>query len=132
MRDAPPDKRASRPTAGPESALRRLFGQPLALEHETAVFILVSFADFLLTVVLLHSGRFVESNPVARRVIAAFGLHGLVVFKFGSVAVICVLAQVIARRRSQTARVLLESAALLLGGMILCILVLAFRTALAG
>jgi hypothetical protein len=103
-----------------------LFRRSLPLEHETVVFILVSALDVFLTYLLLsHSEaglttvRFVESNAVARFFLHGWGPRGMVYFKFVMVAVVTVIAQVIARRRIETARRLLNVATLIVGGVVI-------------
>jgi len=80
-------------------------------EVETALYILLSIADLLITHFLLRQQienlQFVEANPVAREIINHWGPKGMVYFKFGMVAFICVLTQIIARYRPFTARLVL-------------------------
>ncbi|MBX9638177.1 MAG: DUF5658 family protein [Mycobacteriaceae bacterium] len=90
--------------------------QALPLEAETALFILASLMDFVMTWLLLNfqseSGRvwFVESNPVARYFLYSWGFDGLIAFKFAAVALVVVICQVIARSRPPVARKLLQFA----------------------
>jgi hypothetical protein len=65
-----PMKRAS---AG-RSSLRR----PLPLESETCWLLLLGVLDLILTVVLLQTGTVREANPLARWILAADGVRGLV------------------------------------------------------
>lgn len=105
---------------GVRSGLRwgRLFGRSLPYETETSLFILVSVLDLLMTSVLLYTGKARESNPVANYFLAHWGIKGLVAFKFAMVAFICVLAQVIALRRPETARWLLIFATVVVGAVV--------------
>lgn len=91
--------------------MRELLGTA-AVQQETLLFVLISAMDVFMTYILLsqEGGSFVESNPVARYFIAGWGTKGMVYFKFGMVAFVCVLAQIIARRRPQVARWLLVGA----------------------
>lgn len=91
--------------------MRELLGTA-AVQQETLLFVLVSAMDVFMTYILLsqEGGGFVESNPVARYFIAGWGTKGMVYFKFGMVAFICVLSQIIARRRPRVARWLLIGA----------------------
>lgn len=91
--------------------MRELLGTA-AVQQETLLFVLVSAMDVFMTYILLSQagGGFVESNPVARYFIAGWGTKGMVYFKFGMVAFVCVLSQIIARRRPQVARWLLIGA----------------------
>jgi Domain of unknown function (DUF5658) len=99
-----PMKRAS---AG-RSSLRR----PLPLESETCWLLLLGVLDLILTVVLLQTGTVREANPLARWILAADGVRGLVLFKCGVLAIVAVSAQVIATRHPRIGRwVLLLGAA---------------------
>lgn len=85
-----------------------------ALQQETLIYVFVSAMDLFMTYYLLShsSGQFMEANPVARYFIYGWGPKGMVYFKFGMVAFVCVLAQVIARHRPTAARWLLIGATL--------------------
>ena len=72
------------------------------------LYIVLSVADLLMTYFLLRQGGgFVEANPVARHFLNHWGIRGMVYFKFGMVALVCIVTQVIARYRPFTARLLL-------------------------
>ena len=101
----------------PNTPRRHPFRGHLPLEHETALYLLASVLDVAMTMVLLYRGAgggggavFVESNPVARFFLDRWGPRGMVYFKFTMVAFVCVIVQVIATRRPETARVLLRLA----------------------
>lgn len=80
----------------------------LPLETETCFFIFVNALDVFMTYVLLnHSPQFQESNQVANYFLTRFGFRGMIYFKFGLVAFVTVVAQIIALTRPQTARWLL-------------------------
>ncbi len=84
-----------------------------AVQQESLLFVLVSAMDVFMTYILLSqsgSVMFVESNPVARYFIAGWGPKGMIYFKFAMVAFVCVLAQIIARRKPRVARWLLLGA----------------------
>lgn len=86
--------------------------RPLPLEREHAAYILVSALDVFMTYILLSYGGFVESNPLANFFLAGWGISGMAIYKFGAVAIVSVFAQIIANRRLQTARALLNFASL--------------------
>ncbi len=102
----------------PESWRELLFQRNLPLETETTQFLLVSVLDYLMTYVLLYYGHLagsplqhaiIESNPVARYFIHHWGLiKGLLGFKLGIVLMVCLITQIIARRRLQTAAFVLN------------------------
>ncbi|RLS54385.1 MAG: hypothetical protein DWH91_11965 [Planctomycetota bacterium] len=89
-----------------------MFRRHLPLESETSVFILVNVLDFVTTYWMLSHresghGSFYESNPVARFFLHHWGVRGLLMFKMGVVAFVCVIAQIVATRRESSARFLL-------------------------
>src|SRR5262245_10158924 len=115
------------------SAMRALYvalRQRLPLEVETAVFILASTLDALLTrYLLLYGGKdghlwFVESNPIPRYFLDSWGIDGLVYFKFGLVALIALICQVIARSRIVVARRVLNFASIIVMGVVIYSVVL--------
>ncbi|MBN2450925.1 MAG: hypothetical protein JXR77_11080, partial [Lentisphaeria bacterium] len=87
----------------------------LPLEHETSVFLLLNVVDLLLTLGMVCSGHFAEANPLARRVITAWGLRGLIVYKMGAVAGICLLAQVLERNSGGLGRRILNLGSVAMG-----------------
>lgn len=89
-----------------------LFGR-LPLEHETCLFLLVNLGDFVVTAWLTNGRGFREANVLALWVLRNYGWQGLLLYKFGLVTAICLLAQVIARQRLETARQLLTGATIL-------------------
>jgi hypothetical protein len=118
------------PSSVPAEPIRRsaapvrksIFTANLPLETETARFILVNALDLFMTFLLLYfSNRgmlrkaVVESNPVADFFIKRWGTSGLVFFKFGVIAFVVVLAQLVARQRPATAKRLLDLGALFVG-----------------
>jgi hypothetical protein len=109
------ESKAASPLAG---LFRFACATHLPLEHETALFVLVSLLDLLSTAWLIRTGHFRESNRVAAAVLHAHGLHGLLIYKFALVAGICVLVQVIARHRPAIARWLLIGATVLVAAVV--------------
>lgn len=96
------------------SAMKRkpslLFGE-FFFEAETMLYVLLSIADLLITHYLLQQRgdgfEFVEANPLAREIIHHWGPRGMVYFKFGMVAFVVLITQIIARYRPFTARLVL-------------------------
>ncbi len=93
--------------------------RPLPLEREHALYILVSALDVFMTYILLSYGGFVESNPLANSVLADWNVAGMAIYKFAAVAIVSVFAQIIAHRRVQTARRLLNFASLVTACVVL-------------
>ncbi len=100
-----------------------------ALQQETLRFVLVSALDLFMTYILLRQEgmHFIESNPVAGRFFADYGLKGMVYFKFGMVALVCVIAQIVVRRRPRTAKWLLNWATLVVVGVVVYSFVLLLK-----
>lgn len=84
---------------------------------ETRLFLLVSLADLVITVFLLRTGGIREANPLARMAIAACGTRGLVAFKFGLVAFVCVAAQAVGRRNYGYGEAVMKLAAVATGAV---------------
>lgn len=88
------------------------------LERETAAFVLASGLDFIMTSLLLRYDNgddqiwFDESNPLARYFLYSWGINGLIAFKIAAVAFVVTICQIIAHRRIDVARRLLQFAAL--------------------
>ena len=116
------------PAAEKQQPHRSWLGTQLPLETETARFVLASALDVFMTYLLIRNpDRFVESNPVALYFLNHWGVKGMVWFKFGTVAFVCVLAQIIARRKPETARGLLNLATVVVGAVVLYSLLLYLR-----
>jgi len=118
---------------GRPSAMRSIYlalRHRLPLEGETAMFILASTLDALLTrYLILYGGQdghiwFVESNPIPRYFLDSWGIDGLVYFKFGLVALIAVICQIIARSRIDVARRVLNFASIIVMGVVIYSVVL--------
>lgn len=87
-----------------------MFGK-FFFEAETLLYIVLSVADLFMTHFLLQQEggniQFVEANPVAREVINSWGPRGMVYFKLGMVAFVCLITQIIAHYRPLSARLVL-------------------------
>jgi len=96
-------------------------------------YVLVCVLDIFMTYLLLYllRGRggavAVESNPVARYFYVNWGFNGMIYFKMGMVAFVCVLAQIVAQYKMTTARFLLKFGTLVVGGVVIYSLVLLVR-----
>jgi hypothetical protein len=89
-----------------------------ALPLETAIYLFANLMDLVMTVLLLNTGMFYESNPMADFVLDHWGWEGMVNYKFSLVAVVVFLSQVIAAKRLRTARRLLLFATLVVSGVV--------------
>jgi|SRR5579872_4568788 len=102
----------------------------LPLEGETGLFIMASTLDVVMTLYLVagstsdHHIRFVESNPFARFFWDTWGPDGLVFFKFGLVALVSVICQIIARHKVELARKVLYFATFMVTSVVVYSVVL--------
>jgi hypothetical protein len=99
--------------------VKRLLRGNLPLERETIVFVLTSALDIFMTWILLYTGRFRESNPLADYFIAHWGVKGMVYFKMGMTAFVCVLAQIIALKKPAYAEFVLKLGALVIAAVVI-------------
>ena len=94
---------------------------PIRLELETFLFLFASVMDIFMTHTLLNHEAvvFVESNPIARAVLDAWGFVGMVCFKLIFSMIVVVNAQVIARRKLLTARRLYHGSTAMVGCVVM-------------
>jgi hypothetical protein len=101
---SPTMKHATRNTF---AQIGRHFTRHLPMEHETALFLLVSFLDFMMTYWVLYpreSGpQFGETNAVARWFLHGWGVKGLLGFKVAICLFIVLATQAIYMRRPNAA-----------------------------
>ena len=114
--------------AKPKSDLKRLLTGHLPFERETSVFILVSMLDVFMTYILLRSGHFRESNPIADFFIRHWGGKGMIYFKLSMTAFVCVLSQIIALKKPASAEFILKIGTLIVGCVVIYSLVLLIRS----
>ncbi|MCG6158052.1 DUF5658 family protein [Rubinisphaera margarita] len=110
-----------------QSLFHKLFRHQLPLESETTIFILVSALDIFMTWILLSGDGFRESNPIAKYFLDRWGRKGFVGFKFASVAVVCVIAQIVASKNLRLARLLLLFGTAVVGAVVVYSFVLWLR-----
>lgn len=111
-----------------QTTLKGLLLGKLPLEGETSAFILVNVLDFLMTYLLLISGMFRESNPVADYFLRHWGpVKGMLYFKLSLVTFVCVLAQVIALKDLAKARLVLHIGIVVVSAVVVYSLTLYLR-----
>lgn len=86
-----------------------LVTMPIQLQRQSLVFIVVNFLDIFMTWRLLMiasqgGARYYESNPLAKFIIDHWGINGMIYFKFGMVGFIILLTQVIATKKLELAK----------------------------
>ncbi len=96
--------------------------------YETTLFIVVSVLDILMTHRLIRTGRFHESNPVAKFFYDHWDMNGMVYFKMTMVAVVVVLTQLIAHRHLQRAAWVLRLAICVVSVVVIYSLLLLLRS----
>jgi hypothetical protein len=73
-----------------------------------ALYLVVSALDFVATKALLDLGGFREANPIALYFLYGWGPRGLLYFKAAVTGLVCVISQIVARKRERTAQFILE------------------------
>jgi len=116
------------PSESKEENVRPFWNHQLPLERETCVFILVNALDVFMTYLLLVTGNFIESNQIANFFLARWGMKGMVYFKFGLVAVVVVIAQIVARKKFTTGRNLLKFGTFFVAGVVIYSVALFLRS----
>lgn len=111
-----------------EPGWKRLFIGHLPLEKETSAFILVSVLDIFVTYLLLRTGRFIESNPVADYFIRHWGENGMIYFKMAMTAVVCVISQIVALKKPGHGEFILKIGILIVGTVVIYSIVMFIRT----
>lgn len=102
------------------------FGQTAA-PNELIAFVFVNALDVFATYWLLAHGGYRESNPIALFFINHWGIRGMVYFKFGVVAFVCVLAHIVGMANPRLASRFLIFGTLLVAGVVVYSLVLYLR-----
>lgn len=81
-------------------ALRALAGESSQVQGMACCLLALSVADLFMTYTLLRSGPlFFESNPVAQWFFARWNMAGMALFKFGVMAGVIALGEIIERQR---------------------------------
>jgi hypothetical protein len=101
--DEPDETAAPSDVGSVQGGVRGVFSRKLALEEETAVFILVNFADIVLTALAFRYGGW-EANLLAAWVIRRFGIMGLAYYKFTLVTLVILITQYVHHAQPRTAR----------------------------
>ena len=98
------------------------------LLYETSLFVAVSVFDILMTHRLIRTGRFHESNPVAKFFYDHWDMQGMVAFKMTMVAFVVVVTQLIAHRHVQRATWVLRLAICVVSVVVIYSLLLLLRS----
>lgn len=109
------------------NAMKRKPGRRKSLLFETELswFILVGALDVFMTYLILRSsaeGRtsnvLIEGNPIARAILVRWGISGMVYFKFGMIAFVVVIAELIGHHRPAAGRGLLRVGTLIVAAVV--------------
>ncbi len=98
----------------------------LVLEEETAVFILVNFADVILTGLVFKYGGW-EVNPAADFIIHRFGIMAMAFYKFALVTFVILVTQYAYRTHPQVARWVLIIGSVMYGVLAVLVTITLFR-----
>jgi Domain of unknown function (DUF5658) len=99
--------------------------RPLSLQRESALFLMVSVLDVVMTYLLLTlsgtegGATFYESNPIARYFFLRWNVWGIVYFKFANVAVVEIIAHIVATKNVVVARRLLDFGTLVVATVVI-------------
>ena len=75
------------------------------LANESLLLVILSACDLFITYLLLwRGGHFYEANPLARWFFDRWNIAGMTAFKFGLVAIIIVLCEIIERHKPRVGR----------------------------
>jgi hypothetical protein len=88
------------------------------LEFEKTLFVLVNVMDIVMTHLLLSTGAFYESNPIAKTIIDGWGTMGMTAFKLIVVAGVLLIANLVAVSRVKTSRNLLNFGTFMVGAVV--------------
>lgn len=88
------------------------------LEFEKTLFVLINLMDVVMTFLLLNSGSFYESNPLADFILQRWGMLGMTLFKLAVVGVVLLIANLVALWRVETSRNLLHFGSFLVGTVV--------------
>jgi hypothetical protein len=91
---------------------------PLPLQSETSWFILLNVLDIILTNILLRMNA-VEANPFANYVLVRYGFTGMIAFKLASVAIVCILSQLVATKSMVKGKAILWLGSLIVAAVLL-------------
>ncbi len=118
----------SEPSTKPQRFSWRTLFVVVSHQQESLRYVLVSSLDFFMTYIMLRSSpNFIESNVVARFFLNHWGVKGLIYFKLGMVALVCVISQIVAQKRPRVAKWLLNWATVAVAGVVIYSLILFLR-----
>ncbi len=88
------------------------------LEFEKSLFVAANLMDVVMTLLLLKTGAFCESNPIADFFLDGWGMLGMAGYKLVLVGLVLLIANVVAIWRIETSRKLLNFGSLTIGAVV--------------
>ena len=88
------------------------------LEFEKTVFVVINLMDIVMTILLLNTGSFYESNPLANFFLERWGFVGMIGFKLVLIGFVLLISNVVAIWRFNTARNLLYFGSVTVGAVV--------------
>ena len=88
------------------------------LAFEKTLFVLINLMDVVMTFLLLNSGSFYESNPLADFILQRWGMLGMTLFKLAVVGIVLLIANLVALWQIETSRNLLHFGSFLVGTVV--------------
>lgn len=85
---------------------------------DKVAFVAVNLLDILFTTILINSGSFYESNPIANMVLQSWGFEGMALFKLIIILFVMLIANVIANRKLGVSRAVLRLGTLIVGSVV--------------
>ncbi len=95
--------------------------EPVQLTDAARLLIVLSLLDLLMTYVLLRQGHlgFYEANPIARWWFVRWNIKGMIAFKFGVIAIVVAICEIVERQRPGWGRAILWLGSLAAGVAVL-------------
>ena len=88
------------------------------LGFEKNLFVIVNVMDVIMTHLLLRTGAFYESNPLANYILNGWGMLGMTAFKLALVAMVLLIVNIVAIWQVNTSRNVLNFGSLIVGGVV--------------
>ena len=88
------------------------------LSFEKSMFVIANIMDIGMTSMLLETGQFIESNPIAAHILNDWGLAGMIAYKLIIVSMIMLIANTISIWKIKTSKRLLHFGTLAVSGVV--------------
>lgn len=88
------------------------------LSFEKIMFVIANTMDIGMTSMLLGTGQFIESNPIAAQILNDWGLTGMIAYKLIIVAMVMLIANIISIWKINTSKRLLHFGTLTVSGVV--------------